>query len=145
MAVEEPLGMDNIGDPGACPADRELIAAGHMLAALKVLFQGLHFILSVCHKFNVITRGKADITVTVLVCYVTDFTNILNAHEPATAAPDGKDLVSGFRYMDKDARLQDIMIFPFAVIVLDNRRKILPEMPGTKVCEPVFHGFFRVK
>jgi hypothetical protein len=47
--------------------------------------------------------------------------------------------------MNKNAGLQDIMIFPFAVIVLDNRRKILPEMPGAKICQPVFHGFFRVK
>jgi len=36
------------------------------------------------------------------------------------------------------------MIFPFSVIILDNRRKKLPKMPGAKVSKPVFHRFIRV-
>jgi hypothetical protein len=79
-----------------------------------------------------------------LVRDFTDFANVFNGHKPAPAAPDREDLVAVFSHMDQNAGLQDFMIGPFAVIVLDDGRKILPEMPGTQVRQPVFHGFFRV-
>jgi hypothetical protein len=36
------------------------------------------------------------------------------------------------------------MVIPFTVVVLNNGRKILPEMPRTQIRQPVFHGFFRI-
>jgi hypothetical protein len=47
--------------------------------------------------------------------------------------------------MDQNARLKDLVIFPFPVVILDNRRKILPEVPWAQVREPIFHRFIRVK
>jgi hypothetical protein len=47
--------------------------------------------------------------------------------------------------MHQNTRLQDFMIFPFAIIILDNGREILPEVPWTEVRKPVFHWFVRIK
>ena len=112
MAVDVALGMDDIGDPGAGAADGELVAAGDMLAALEVLFQGLHLVLAVHHEFDVVPCGKPHIAVTVFVRDVTDLPDVFNGHEPASAAPDGKDLVTAFCNMHQNAGLQDLMICP---------------------------------
>ncbi len=144
MAMDVALGMDDIGDAGAGTADGEFVTSGHMLTAVKVLFQGLHLAFVVHHELDVVPCGKPHEPVAVFVGDVTDFPDVFNGHETATAAPDGKDLVAAFGHMHQNPGFQDVMVQPFAIIILNNRRKILPEMPRTEVRQPVLHGFCRI-
>ena len=144
MAMDVTLGMNDIGDAGAGPADGKFVTSGDMLTALKVFFQSFHFALAVHHELDVVPRGEPHESVAVFVGDFTELAHVFNGHEPATATPNGENLVACFRHMHQNPGLQDFVVIPFAVIVLNNRGKILPEMPRTQVRQPVFHGFFRI-
>jgi hypothetical protein len=145
VAMDVSLGVYDIGQAGARSANGEFKAAGHMLSAFKIFFQGIQFVLAVSHKFNIIPRGKSDKAFTVFVRDIADLPYVLDGHETTSTATDGEALVTRFRDVDQNAGFQDFVIFPLPIVILDYRRKILPEVSRTQIREPVFHGFFRVK
>jgi hypothetical protein len=75
---------------------------------------------------------------------ITELTNVLNTDQPCGTNPNGVTLVTGLALMHKNARLQDVMIKPFAIIILDYRRKHLLEMRGTDICNPIGHRIRRI-
>jgi hypothetical protein len=137
--------MNDVRHAGACPSDGELEASGNMLSAGQVFFKGLNFVQAVYHKFNVIAGGEPKIAVAVLVCDVAEFTHILDRHESSAAYSDGENLVPAFCDVNQHAGFDDFMIFPFPVVLLNDGRKVLPEVARPKVRDPVFHGFLGIK
>jgi len=144
VAMDIALGVDDIGNAGAGTADGEFVAAANEFTAQQVLLQGLDLFKAGNHKFDIIAGGEADIAVAVFVGDVADLANVLRRHKPGAAAPDGEDFVPACGNMDHDARFQDVVIGPFAVVLLDNRRQEIPVMAGSNIGNPVCRGFLRV-
>ncbi len=131
VAVDVSLGVNDVGHAGACSADGEFVTSGNVFPAIQVLFQGLNFVQAVHHELNVVACGETEIAVAVLVCNVADLTHILDRHEPGTAGSDCENLVPAFCDMNQDAGLQDLMVFPFPVVLLNE---------GGKYCQKCLRG-----
>ena len=115
-----------------------------MFPAGQIFFQRLHLVQTVHHEFNVVAGGKPDVTVTVFICDIAYFPYMLGGHETAPARSHGKYLIPGFRNVHQNSGFEDLVIFPFPIVFLDDGWKILPEVPRAKVRDPVFHRFVRI-
>jgi len=75
---------------------------------------------------------------------VADFPHVLNGHKAGSAAADGENLAAFFRVVYQNARFKNFVVGPLTIVLLDNRREVLPKMPGAKVSEPVFLWILRI-
>ena len=139
MAVDPALGVDHVADGGTGTTDRELVAT-----ALQVIQQGLNLGLGVEHELDVVPSGEAQVAVTMLIGDVAQFTDMLDADQTGGTDADGVALVTGLALVHQDAGLQDLVIEPLAVVVLDDRREKLFKVRRTDVCDSVFHRIFRI-
>src|SRR6056297_1291962 len=122
MAMDPALGMNNIGYASPSSPNREFITTTLMFPAQKVLLQGLDFILAVNHKLNVVSGCPADIAVTMLVGYLTHFSDMTNTGQSWGPTTNSVDLIPAFSLMHQDTWFQDLVPEPLTKIVFNNRR-----------------------
>ena len=140
VTVDPSLSVDDIGNARTGTADGELVGAPVELPAIQVVQERFDLILAVNHELDVVPRGEAQISVAVFVRDLADLAEVHDAHEPGSAHADRVDLIAGFGHMYQHARLENLMIEPLAVILLDVRRKEFLEISGTYIGDSIFHG-----
>jgi hypothetical protein len=130
--------------PDPVPPTGNLKDAAVELAAFQIVEQGLHLGFVVHHKLDVVTGGKPQVAVAMLVGDFADFADVGDRHQAGTAAANGIDFVSGFGHVDQDTGLQHFVIEPFALVGGDDRRVELIVFLGTDIGDAVFHRFIGI-
>ncbi len=65
---------------------------------------------------------------------------VLDTHEAAAAHAHGVDLVAAFGDVNEHAGFKDLVIDPFAEVLLDDRREKFPEIAGTYIGNSILQG-----
>ena len=86
-------------------------------------------------EFDVVARGKAQEAVAVLVRQVAEGPDGLHGQEARGRAAHGEDFVPALAHMHHHARLQDVMVEPLPVVLLDDRREELRVVRRTDICD----------
>ncbi len=91
----------------------------------QFLLQGfdLRFVLE--QELNVVPAGEAKVTAAVLVRQIREKAQGLDAGEARRAGADRVQAVAGLRHMAENAGRQVLVVFPLAVVLLDQRRQEL--------------------
>jgi hypothetical protein len=144
VAVNPALGVHDVGNTRSGAADGELEGSRVELAACQIVEQGLHLGFVVHHELDIVTGGKPQVAVTMLVGDFADFADVGDRHQAGTAAANGIDFVSGFGHVDQNAGLQHFVIEPFAFVGGDDRRVELIVFLGTDIGDAVLHRFIGI-
>ncbi len=79
-------------------------------------------------ELDVVPAGEAQVAVAVLVRQLRVLADPLGAQQPGRAGPHREELVTRLADVDHHARLEDLVVLPLPVVLLDDRRQEPPEI-----------------
>lgn len=117
MAVCPSLGVDDVGDTVAGSADGKPVAA-----TLEIVEQRLQLVLVAHQKLDVVPSGETKVAVAILIGNLADVPDEIGTDQSGSPHANRKELGAGFRDMNENARLNDLVILPLPPILLDDGR-----------------------
>jgi hypothetical protein len=124
--MDPALGMNDVGNAIPCPSYREAEFLGFF-------DNGIHLLLIRGHEFDIISTGKPEMPVTMLIGDIADVPNEVDTDQTGRSHPDGEHLIPRFRNMPQYSRLHSFVIFPVSIIFFDDFRKHLLEIRRTDI------------
>jgi hypothetical protein len=120
--MDPALGMHDVGHACAASANGELETPTRLFPAQEIVLQRADLVLAVYHELHVVPRGEPEIAVAVFVGDLAYLTEVRHAHQTASAHAHRVTLVSCFRHMNQDSGLQDLVVQPLSIVILDDWR-----------------------
>ena len=132
--MDPALGVDDVGELAAETADRE----AHRI---EIFDQGLDLGLVDDQELDVVAARPPQVAVAVLVGEVTELANGGDRQQTRRRGADGEELVAGFGDVHHHAGLDDLVVVPLAVVLLDDLGQELLVMWGANVGNAFFSHF----
>ncbi len=118
VTMHPALGVHDVADRVVGASDREPVRG-------QFLFQGLDLRFVLEQELNIVAAGEAEVAAAVLVRQRGEKAQRLNAGEPRRGGANRVETVTGLRHVAENARRHVLVIFPLAIVLLDQRRQKL--------------------
>ncbi len=108
--------------------------AHHVAVGRQVLDERLDLVFVGDQEFQVVATGEAQIAVAELVSDLAYVPDPVGADQARRTHPHGIELVSRFGHVFEQTGLDALVIFPLAVVLLDDRWQHVAVIGWAKVC-----------
>ena len=114
VAVNPTLGVDDVGQGVTSTANR-------VTELLDILDQRIDVSLVGDQELDVVARSEAQVAIAVLVSEVADLADVVDSHQARLTCTNSVQVARRTDVLD-DARLNELVVFPLAVVLFDDRR-----------------------